>query len=71
MSYFDLPEFTYSTKNNLKQRAVRYLGKDFDDPWTRNDLRKLEAKIKKMKKSSKKAVRQYCRRLVDQINYGS
>lgn len=71
MHYNDLPEFTYSTKNNFKQRAIRYLGKDFEDQWTKNDFRRLEAKIKKMKKSSKKAIRQYCKQLVHQVNYGN
>ncbi len=39
------------------EKAAKYLGKNLDENWSKKDLRKLNVKVKKMKKSETKLER--------------
>ena len=52
---------------DLKRKAAQYLGKAVTDKLSKSDLRKLQAKANKMKKSQKKAERQRGAQLTQQI----
>lgn len=54
--------------SNPKRKAAQYLGKSVDDKLSKNDLRKLQAKANKIKKSEKKAERQSSIQLAKQID---
>jgi hypothetical protein len=68
-----LDEFTQpiqhgSRPGTLKRKAAKYLGKVIGEKLTKPELRKVEAKAKKIKKSVKKAERNINHQLVKQID---
>jgi hypothetical protein len=58
-----------SRPGSLKRKAAQYLGKGAGEKLTKSDLRKLQAKANKMKKSEKKAERQRGIQLARQISW--
>jgi len=66
---FTQPAKPGSRPGSLKRKAAAYLGKDAGDKLSKTDLRKLDAKAKKMKKSSKKADRQRGNQLARQVSF--
>ena len=58
-----------SRPGSLKRKAAQYLGKGAGEKLTKSDLRKLQAKADKMKKSEKKAERQRGIQLARQISW--
>ena len=66
---FTQPARPGSRPGSLKRKAAAYLGKDAGDKLSKTDLRKLDAKAKKMKKSSKKADRQRGNQLARQVSF--
>ena len=66
---FTQPAKPGSRPGSLKRNAAAYLGKDAGDKLSKTDLRKLDAKAKKMKKSSKKADRQRGNQLARQVSF--
>lgn len=75
MRYSELDEdFTGEPKpgsrpGSLKRKAAQYLGKGAGEKLTKADLRKLQAKANKMKKSEKKAERQRGIQLARQVSW--
>lgn len=66
-------DFTDNTKPerksiSVKHKAAQYLGKDTVDNLSKSDLRKLQAKSNKMKKSEKKAERQRSTQISKQVS---
>ena len=49
-----------SRPGSLKRKAAMYLGKGAGDKLSKTDLKRLRAKANKMKKSTKKAERDFC-----------
>lgn len=58
-----------SRPGSLKRKAAQYLGKGAGDKLSKSDLRKLQAKANKMKKSEKKAERQRGIQLAKQVSW--
>lgn len=72
MKLEDVEEFTapfqpISRPGSLKMKAVEYLGKVVED-LSKKDIRKVESKAKKMKKSSIKADRHKNHELAKQVD---
>lgn len=66
---FTQPAKPGSRPGSLKRKAAAYIGKGAGDELSKTDLRKLDAKAKKMKKSSKKADRQRGNQLARQVSF--
>lgn len=66
---FTQPAKPGSRPGSLKRKAAAYLGKSAGDKLSKTDLKKLDAKAKKMKKSSKKAERQRGNQLARQVSF--
>lgn len=66
---FTQPAKPGSRPGSLKRKAAAYLGKSAGDKLSKTDLKKLDAKAKKMKKSSKKADRQRGIQLARQVSF--
>lgn len=66
---FTQPAKPGSRPGSLKRKAAAYLGKNAGDKLSKTDLRKLDAKAKKMKNSSKKADRQRGNQLARQVSF--
>ena len=66
---FTQPAKPGSRPGSLKRKAAAYLGKNAGDKLSKTDLRKLDAKAKKMKNSSKKSDRQRGIQLARQVSF--
>lgn len=69
-----LEEFTQpvqhgSKPGTIKRKAAKYLGKVIGEKLSRLELKKVEAKAKKIKKSAKKAERSISHQLVKQVDF--
>ena len=60
-----------SRPGSLKRKAAQYLGKGAGDKISKSDLRRLQAKANKMKKSSTKAERQRGIQLAKQVSWAN
>jgi len=60
-----------SQPGSLKRKAAQYLGKGAGDNISKSDLRRLQAKANKMKKSSTKAERQRGIQLAKQVSWAN
>lgn len=60
-----------SRPGSLKRKAAQYLGKGAGDSLSKSDLRRLQAKANKMKKSSTKAERQRGIQLAKQVSWAN
>jgi hypothetical protein len=60
-----------SRPGSLKRKAAQYLGKGAGDSISKSDLRRLQAKANKMKKSSTKAERQRGIQLAKQVSWAN
>ena len=58
-----------SRPGSLKRKAAQYLGKGAGEKLSKSDLRRLQAKANKMKKSEKKAERQRGIQLAKQVSW--
>lgn len=66
---FTQPAKPGSRPGSLKRKAAAYLGKHAGDQLSKTDLRKLDAKAKKMKKSTTKSERQRGIQLAKQVSF--
>lgn len=66
---FTQPAKPGSRPGSLKRKAAAYLGKNAGDKLSKTDLRKLDAKAKKMKNSTKKSDRQRGNQLARQVSF--
>lgn len=66
---FTQPAKPGSRPGSLKRKAAAYLGKNAGDKLSKTDLRKLDAKAKKMKNSTKKSDRQRGIQLARQVSF--
>ena len=69
-----LEEFTKpiqhgSRPGTIKRKAAKYLGKQIGQPLSKQEIRQVEAKAKKIKKSVKKAERSISHQLVKQVDF--
>lgn len=69
-----LEEFTKpiqhgSRPGEIKRKAAKYLGKVIGEKLSRLEIKKVEAKAKKIKKSAKKAERNINHQLVKQVDF--
>ena len=60
-----------SRPGSLKRKAAQYLGKGAGDKLSKSDLRRLQSKANKMKKSEKKAERQRGIQLAKQVSWAN
>lgn len=68
-----LDEFTQPIQHGsrpgaIKRKAAQYLGKVIGEKLSKTELKKVEAKAKKIKKSAKKAERNINHQLVKQVD---
>jgi hypothetical protein len=65
---FTTPFKPTSPPGTIKRKALTYLGKVLGENLSKQDLRKVESKAKKIKKSTIKAERQQNHQLVKQLD---
>lgn len=66
---FTSPFKPMSPPGTIKRKALEYLGKVLGENLSKQDLRKVESKAKKIKKSSIKADRHQSHQLVKQLDF--